>query len=93
MHVTAWPINCSNRCLLLALESPLVYDEKFYEVEDILRHKPQGKGTYLFFTKWLGYPDSESTWEPKRIFQESLGAKKILESYILTNNLDLGHRR
>ena len=37
--------------------------EDEWDVEKILRHRNEGKGDE-FLVKWLGYPDSENTWEP-----------------------------
>ena len=36
-----------------------------YEVETIRSHRRQGRGNHLqYLVKWLGYPESDNTWEP-----------------------------
>ncbi len=37
-------------------------------VASILRHKVSSDRVLLFETHWLGYPQSESTWEPLQSF-------------------------
>jgi hypothetical protein len=39
-------------------------EENEFEVEKILAHKTTRKDTE-YLVKWLGYPDSENTWEPE----------------------------
>jgi hypothetical protein len=39
--------------------------EPLYDVERILRHKREKGGT-RYLVKWLGYPESENTWEPTK---------------------------
>jgi hypothetical protein len=62
-------------------------DLTYYQVEDIVGHKSKGKGTYLYHTKWKGYPTSSNTWEPKSVFQDSPGAKKNFQTYKKRNHL------
>ena len=58
-----------------------------YEVEAILEDKVEKKkqknGNYEYFpkyrVKWLGYPISESTWEP---LENLSGCRKILQEYL-----------
>lgn len=38
--------------------------ENVYKVERILERRRRGRG-YAYLVKWLGYPDSENTWEPR----------------------------
>ena len=38
-------------------------EDNAFEVERILAHRDNGNGTE-YLIKWLGYPDSENTWEP-----------------------------
>ena len=40
-------------------------DDKEYVVEKILNHNLRSDGSTYFLVKWLGYPDSASTWEPE----------------------------
>jgi hypothetical protein len=51
-------------------ETPLQYnfhyeqeEENEFEVEKIIQHRGKGNGRE-YLVKWLGYPDSENTWEP-----------------------------
>ncbi|ETW78644.1 hypothetical protein HETIRDRAFT_247626, partial [Heterobasidion irregulare TC 32-1] len=37
-------------------------DEEHYEVEMIMDSKRQGRGT-KYLVKWMGYPESDNTWE------------------------------
>ncbi len=42
----------------------LVGDTEQYEVEAIRSHRRQGRGKQLqYLVKWLGYPESDNTWE------------------------------
>ncbi|KAK6089564.1 hypothetical protein P3W45_001446 [Vairimorpha bombi] len=53
-----------------------IEDETVYDVEKILKKRiRKGKPEYLI--KWVGYPDSESTWE----FEENIFAKDLIEEY------------
>ncbi|CAO1621149.1 unnamed protein product [Sympodiomycopsis kandeliae] len=53
-------------------------DEPEYEVEKILDHKFVAKtGTHKFLVKWLGYPDSENTWEP----EANVMAPELIDAY------------
>lgn len=46
--------------------------EEFYDVEKILDHRIH-KGTKQYLIKWLGYPESECTWEDEtNIFCDEL---------------------
>jgi len=42
-----------------------------FEVEDILKYRRNEDGTEYFYVKWLGYPVSESTWEPLEHMNEN----------------------
>jgi hypothetical protein len=43
----------------------LIDGEEEYQVEHIMGHKNIGRLKKLhYLIKWLGYPDSDSTWEP-----------------------------
>src|SRR5216684_8929965 len=40
-------------------------DVEQYEVKAIRSHRRHGKGKQLqYLVKWLGYPESDNTWEP-----------------------------
>ena len=55
-------------------------EEDFYEVEKIIKMKIQ-KGKNLFLVKWVGYPSSENTWEPKENLDD--GARESHNSQIV----------
>ena len=38
-------------------------EEEYYIVEKILDKKKEGKKIF-YYVKWVGYPESENTWEP-----------------------------
>ena len=38
-------------------------EKQLYHVEKIVRKKMKAGQTY-YFVKWMGYPDSDNTWEP-----------------------------
>jgi Chromo (CHRromatin Organisation MOdifier) domain len=38
--------------------------EEVYEVEQILKHRKRGRG-YEYLIKWVGYPITKASWEPK----------------------------
>jgi hypothetical protein len=43
----------------------LVDGEEEYQVEHIMGHRKTGRGKKLqYLVKWMGYPDSDNTWEP-----------------------------
>jgi hypothetical protein len=43
----------------------LIDREEEYQVEHIMGHRKMGRGNKLqYLVKWLGYPDSDNTWEP-----------------------------
>ncbi len=49
-----------------------------YEVEAIRSHRRQGRGKQLqYLIKWLGYPESDNTWEPA----ENLQTPVLLKEY------------
>ena len=41
--------------------------EEVWEVESILKHRRRGRG-YEYFVKWAGYPITEGSWEPNKVF-------------------------
>ena len=53
-------------------------DDQQYEVEAILNHRKIGKTTE-YLIKWVGYDDSENTWEPEKNVIEN--SKEMLQSY------------
>ncbi len=47
------------------LPPDLMHDEEQYEVKAIRSHQRQGRGKQLqYLVKWMGYPESNNTWEP-----------------------------
>ena len=42
----------------------MVY-ERLFDVEAIIGERKNDNGDREFLVKWEGYPDSESTWEPR----------------------------
>jgi len=60
---------------------PLYYDhgDPCYTVERIIGHKGSGK-TKRWLVKWLGYSDSDNTWEPFENLQDS-EVWKLVEQY------------
>jgi hypothetical protein len=43
----------------------LIDEEEEYQVERIMGHWRTGQGNKLqYLVKWMGYPDSDNTWEP-----------------------------
>jgi transposase InsO family protein len=56
--------------LPIVQESPETYDGE-WEVESILKHCKH-KGVVKYLVKWVGYPVSESTWEPKEHLENSI---------------------
>ena len=56
----------------------LVEGEAEWEVEAILAHQYFGRQKKLqYLVKWLGYPDSDNTWEPV----ENLHADDLTQDY------------
>lgn len=45
--------------------------EEVYEVEEILRYRRNEENEEHFLVKWVGFPDSEATWEPLAHLNES----------------------
>ena len=48
-----------------------------YAVEAIRDHKGDNPSNYQFLVKWVGYPESENTWEPTTSFQD----KEVITKY------------
>ena len=40
-----------------------IQEDNVFEVEKILAHRTRNNGKE-YLVKWLGYPDSDNTWEP-----------------------------
>merc|ERR1712086_719978 len=55
-------------------------EEEEYEIESIVKRKPQGKdGKYEYWVKWKGYDEAENTWEPEENLEGS--AKEMLKAF------------
>jgi hypothetical protein len=48
-----------------------------YAVESIRDHRGDNPSNYEFLVKWVGYPESENTWEPISSFQD----KEVITRY------------
>jgi hypothetical protein len=68
--------------LPLVEESTQVYEGE-WEVESILKHR-RSKGIVQYLVKWVGFPVSESTWEPKKHLEN---AADIVNKYNSENGL------
>src|SRR5712675_976744 len=56
----------------------LIDGEEEYEVERITSHRFQGRSkTLQYLIKWLGYPDSDNTWEPAH----QIHAPEMIKAY------------
>src|SRR5712675_1611148 len=56
----------------------LIDGEEEYEVERIISHRLQGRSKMLqYLIKWLGYPDSDNTWEPAH----QIHAPEMIKAY------------
>ena len=49
-------------------EQDLEAEPSEWKVEKILRHKKDSSGKVCFLTHWVGYPESDATWEPVENF-------------------------
>ncbi len=69
-----------------------------YEVETIRSHRRQGRGKQLqYLVKWLGYPESDNTWEPAGHLQTPVLLKEYhrrnpVEHIKSATTLDKKHR-
>jgi hypothetical protein len=55
----------------------IVAGSEEHEVENILRHRRQGKG-YRYLIRWKGYTANDDSWEPEKNLEHS---EEILEAY------------
>jgi len=56
----------------------LVDNDEQYKVETIWSHQHQGRKRQLqYLIKWLGYPESDNTWEPV----ENIQAPALIKQY------------
>ena len=62
-----------------------IRDNDEYVIETILQHRgdPKQLRSLTFLVKWLGYPDSENSWEP----WSNLRLTEQLHLYLRTNGL------
>jgi len=61
-------------------------DEQFYEIEEIIDKKKDGKN-YLYLIKWKGYKYSESTWEPRENIFDNNMIQKFEKLYKFYNKV------
>jgi hypothetical protein len=59
-----------------------------WEVEDIIGHKNNSKGEITYLTKWVGFPISESTYEPPQNFSKT----SLITSYNKKHNIQIHHK-
>ena len=62
--------------LKLVPPEDIAEDEKFFEVEKVLKHKGR-KGKETYFVKWKNYNSSHNSWEPAENFHD----KKVLRTW------------
>jgi hypothetical protein len=64
----------------------LIDGEEEYQVEHIMGHQKMGRGKKLqYLVKWVGYSDSDNTWEPV----EQIHAPNLIESYQKQHRLSI----
>jgi hypothetical protein len=64
----------------------LIDGEEEYQVECIMGHQKMGQGKKLqYLVKWIGYPDSDNTWEPV----EQIHAPDLIKSYQKQHQLSI----
>jgi hypothetical protein len=64
----------------------LIDGEEEYQVEHIMGHRKMGRGKKLqYLVKWMGYPDSDNTWEPV----EQIHALDLIKSYQKQHQLSI----
>jgi hypothetical protein len=64
----------------------LIEGEEEYQVERIMGHWKTGQGKKLqYLVKWMGYPDSDNTWEPV----EQIHAPNLIKSYQKQHQLSI----
>ena len=61
----------------------LLEREEVYKIENILNHRRRGRG-YQYYIKWVGYPISDTSWEPEHVFSDD---GDTLKQYKLRHNL------
>jgi hypothetical protein len=51
---------------------PIVVDtDDYYQIEAFRKHR-QTRGQLQFYVKWLGYPESENSWQTAKQLQEDM---------------------
>ena len=61
----------------------IIEGEEVYEVEQILKHRKQGRG-YQYYVAWKGYPILEASWELEQVFSDD---GDLLTNYKLHHHL------
>jgi hypothetical protein len=54
--------------------------DDIYDVEAILDHQTRGR-QHLYYVKWLGYPQDESTWEPYKHLKNAKDTLRLVLQY------------
>ncbi|GKT32506.1 hypothetical protein ADUPG1_006647 [Aduncisulcus paluster] len=52
-----------------------------YFIEAIVDHRGEDKADLEFLVHWMGYEDSENTWEPLSEVQDSIAMEDYLEEF------------
>lgn len=62
-HILYKPVNDLKIVKASITEAPI--NNQIWEVEKIVEHKKLKNGKYKYLVKWVGYNDSDNTWEPQ----------------------------
>lgn len=68
-------------------EDPLVIDDEDYYIVDTILDRRRHRRRIQYLVKWRGYPESESTWEPRSsLITASVGdVKELLDAFDATH--------
>ena len=67
-------------------------EEPNYKVESFVkvkRSKKKDSGGFLFLIKWIGYPDSENTWEPMSLLDDWDVEREQIYKFFEDENIDV----
>ena len=67
-------------------------EEPYYKVESIVKVKRSNKkdsGGFLFLIKWIGYPNSENTWEPLSLLDDWDVEREQIYKFFEDENIDI----
>jgi hypothetical protein len=65
------------------------FDPTEYEIERIVKHRQLGNKQFQYFIKWIGYPESENTWQ----FADTMHQESTLRDYWATQPKDVRRPR